>query len=105
MLLARNATVTVCHSRTQDLASVVRNADIVVCATGRARAYGADLFAPGQTVLDVGINFDDEGNLCGDADFDAVESVVSAITPVPRGVGSVTTVAMLRNVVIAAERR
>lgn len=105
MLLARNATVTVCHSRTQDLASAVRNADIVVCATGRARAYGADLFAPGQTVLDVGINFDDEGNLCGDADFDAVESVVSAITPVPRGVGSVTTVAMLRNVVIAAERR
>lgn len=105
MLLARNATVTVCHSRTQDLASAVRGADIVVCATGRARAYGADLFAPGQTVLDVGINFDDEGNLCGDADFDAVESVVSAITPVPRGVGSVTTVAMLRNVVIAAERR
>lgn len=105
MLLARNATVTVCHSRTQDLASVVRDADIVVCATGRARAYGADLFAPGQTVLDVGINFDDEGDLCGDADFDAVESVVSAITPVPRGVGSVTTVAMLRNVVIAAERR
>lgn len=105
MLLAHNATVTVCHSRTQDLASVVRDADIVVCATGRARAYGADLFAPGQTVLDVGINFDDEGDLCGDADFDAVESVVSAITPVPRGVGSVTTVAMLRNVVIAAERR
>lgn len=105
MLLARNATVTVCHSRTQDLASAVRDADIVVCATGRARAYGADLFAPGQTVLDVGINFDDEGNLCGDADFDTVESVVSAITPVPRGVGSVTTVAMLRNVVIAAERR
>ena len=105
MLLARNATVTVCHSRTQDLASAVRDADIVVCATGRARAYGADLFAPGQTVLDVGINFDDEGNLCGDADFDAVESVVSSITPVPRGVGSVTTVAMLRNVVIAAERR
>ena len=105
MLLARNATVTVCHSRTQDLASAVRDADIVVCATGRARAYGADLFAPGQIVLDVGINFDDEGNLCGDADFDAVESVVSAITPVPRGVGSVTTVAMLRNVVIAAERR
>ena len=105
MLLARNATVTVCHSRTKDLPAAVRDADIVVCATGRARAYGADLFVPGQTVLDVGINFDDQGNLCGDADFDAVEPVVSAITPVPRGVGSVTTVAMLRNVVIAAERR
>ena len=76
-----------------------------MCATGRARAYGADLFAPGQIVLDVGINFDEQGNLCGDADFDAVEPIVSAITPVPRGVGSVTTVAMLRNVVIAAERR
>lgn len=105
MLLARNATVTVCHSRTQDLPGAVGDADIVVCATGRARAYGADLFAPGQTVLDVGINFDEQGNLCGDADFDAVEPIVSAITPVPRGVGSVTTVAMLRNVVIAAERR
>lgn len=105
MLLARNATVTVCHSRTQDLPGAVSDADIVVCATGRARAYGADLFAPGQTVLDVGINFDEQGNLCGDADFDAVEPIVSAITPVPRGVGSVTTVAMLRNVVIAAERR
>lgn len=105
MLLTRNATVTVCHSRTQDLPGAVRDADIVVCATGRARAYGADLFAPGQTVLDVGINFDEQGNLCGDADFDAVEPIVSAITPVPRGVGSVTTVAMLRNVVIAAERR
>lgn len=105
MLLARNATVTVCHSRTQDLPGAVSDADIVVCATGRARAYGADLFAPGQIVLDVGINFDERGNLCGDADFDAVEPIVSAITPVPRGVGSVTTVAMLRNVVIAAERR
>ena len=104
MLLDRNATVTVCHSHTADLASVVHEADIVVCATGRARAYGADVFAPGQTVLDVGINFDAEGKLCGDVDFDAVEPVVGAITPVPRGVGSVTTVAMLRNVVVAAEQ-
>lgn len=104
MLLDRNATVTVCHSHTADLAQVVRQADIVVCATGRAKAYGADVFAPGQTVLDVGINFDAAGKLCGDVDFDAVEPVVDAITPVPRGVGSVTTVAMLRNVVVSAER-
>ena len=104
MLLDRNATVTVCHSHTADLAQVVRQADIVVCATGRAKAYGADVFAPGQTVLDVGINFDAAGKLCGDVDFDAVEPVVGAITPVPRGVGSVTTVAMLRNVVVSAER-
>ncbi len=105
MLLDRNATVTVCHSHTRNLLEIVREADVVVCATGRARAYSADAFAPGQVVLDVGINFDAEGKLCGDVDFDAVEPVVGAITPVPRGVGSVTTVAMLRNVVVAAEKK
>ena len=105
MLLERNATVTICHSHTANLAQVASAADIVVCATGRARAYGADCFQAGQTVLDVGINFDEEGALCGDVDFDAVEPIVGAITPVPRGVGSVTTVAMLRNVVVAAEKQ
>ena len=105
MLLERNATVTICHSHTANLAQVASAADIVVCATGRARAYGADYFQAGQTVLDVGINFDEEGALCGDVDFDAVEPIVGAITPVPRGVGSVTTVAMLRNVVVAAEKQ
>lgn len=104
MLLARHATVTMCHSRTDDLASVCRAADIVICATGRARSFGADFFSPGQTVLDVGINFDEEGNLCGDVDFDAVQPVVGAITPVPRGIGTVTTSVTMLHVVEAAER-
>lgn len=105
MLLARNASVTVCHSKTDDLASLTRLADIVVCATGRARAYGPEYFTAGQTVLDVGINFDAEGKLCGDVDFAAVEPVVGAITPVPGGVGSVTTLVTLAHTARAASER
>lgn len=104
LLLARNATVTICHSRTRDLAEAVREAEIVICATGRARAYGADFFREGQTVIDVGINVDAEGKLCGDVDFDAVEDLVDAITPVPRGVGSVTSAVTVGHTVQAAER-
>lgn len=106
MLLARHATVTLAHSRTEDAAAHTREADIVVCATGRARAFGPEYFAPGQTVLDVGINFDEAGNLCGDVDFDAVEPVLGeagAITPVPRGLGGVTTSVTMAHVVQAAE--
>ena len=103
MLLRRNASVTVCHSRTENLAGICRSADVVVCATGRARAFGAECFAPGQTVLDVGINFDAQGNLCGDVDFDAVEPVVAALTPVPGGLGTVTTSVTMAHTVAAAE--
>ena len=106
MLLARHATVTLAHSRTADVAAHTREADIVVCATGRARAFGPEFFAPGQTVLDVGINFDAAGNLCGDVDFGAVEPVLGpegAITPVPRGLGGVTTSVTMAHVVQAAE--
>ncbi len=103
MLLARNATVTMCHSKTVDLSSVTRQADIVVCATGRARAFDEAYFKAGQIVLDVGINVDSEGNLCGDVDFDAVEPIVGAITPVPGGLGSVTTSVTMKHVVQAAE--
>ena len=103
MLLRRNASVTVCHSRTENLAALCRSADIVICATGRARAYGAEFFSPGQTVLDVGINFDTHGNLCGDVNFDEVESLVGAITPVPGGIGTVTTSVTMAHVVAAAE--
>lgn len=102
MLLRRNATVTMCHSRTKNLPEVMRSADVVVCATGRAKAYGAECFAPGQTVIDVGINFQD-GALCGDVDYDAVEPIVRAITPVPGGTGSVTTNTTMEHVVRAAE--
>ena len=106
MLLARHATVPLAHSRTEDAAAHTREADIVVCATGRARAFGPEYFVPGQTVLDVGINFDEAGNLCGDVDFDAVEPVLGpegAITPVPRGLGGVTTSVTMAHVVQAAE--
>lgn len=107
MLLERHATVTICHSRTEDLESEVRDADIVVLATGRAKAYGAECFREGQTILDVGINVDEAGNLCGDADFEAASAVIGesgAITPVPRGIGGVTTSVLMKHVVEAAER-
>lgn len=103
LLLARHASVTVCHSRSENLAELTRSAGIVVCATGRARAFGAEFFAPGQTVLDVGINFDEQGKLCGDVAFDEVEPLVAAITPVPGGLGAVTTAITLQHVVQAAE--
>lgn len=103
LLLDRNATVTLCHSRTADLPAVCRAADIVVCATGRARAYDAEFFTADQVVLDVGINFDGEGKLCGDVDFDQVEPIVAAITPVPGGLGSVTTSTTMEHVIRAAE--
>ncbi|MCR4962710.1 MAG: bifunctional 5,10-methylenetetrahydrofolate dehydrogenase/5,10-methenyltetrahydrofolate cyclohydrolase [Firmicutes bacterium] len=104
LLLARNATVTVCHSKTKDLPAVVREADIVVAAMGRARLLGAEYFRPGQIVLDVGINFDDQGKMCGDVDFAQVEPIVAAITPVPGGVGAVTNRVLLKHVVDAAQR-
>ena len=102
LFLQRNATVTICHSRSENLADITRAADVVVCATGRAKAYDAQYFSAGQTVIDVGINVDEQGNLCGDVDFDSVEPVVGAITPVPRGVGSVTTALLMEHVVQAA---
>ena len=102
LLLAANATVTVCHSRTANLAEQTRDADIVVAALGRARALTAEHFAPGQVVVDVGINAAPEGGLCGDVDFAAVEPIVSAITPVPAGVGSLTTAVLCAHVIEAA---
>lgn len=106
LLMERHATVTLCHSRTDDVAATMRDADIVVLATGRARAYGENCFRSGQTVLDVGINFDAAGVMCGDADFDAACEALGdagAITPVPRGIGGVTTSVLMKHVVEAAE--
>lgn len=105
LLLARDATVTLCHTATADLEAAMREADIVICAAGRAKAFGADCFSEGQIVLDVGMNEADDGSLCGDVDFSAVENMVSAITPVPRGIGSATTAVLLKHVVEAAEKR
>ena len=105
MLQAENATVTMCHTRTRNLASICANADVLVAAVGRARTVGADFVREGQVVIDVGINWDEAaGRFCGDADFAAVEPIVGAITPVPGGVGSVTTAVLAAHVVEAAER-
>ncbi len=104
MLLRRNASVTICHSRTENLPELCRTADVVICAVGRARAFGKEYFRAGQAVLDVGINFDSHGTLCGDVNFDEVEPIVDAITPVPGGIGTVTTSVTMAHVVQAAER-
>lgn len=104
MLIKKNATVTVCHTKTVDMPSVTREADIIIVAAGRAGVVGAEYVKPGQTVIDVGINMNVEGKLCGDVDFAAVEPIVDAITPVPGGVGSVTTSVLVGHVVEAAAR-
>ncbi len=104
MLLKENATVTICHSRTKDIKNVVSRADIVVAALGKARAIGSDYIKPGAVVIDVGINGAPEGGICGDVDFENVKDIASKITPVPGGVGAVTTLMLLKHVVIAAQR-
>lgn len=104
MLLERNATVTVCHSRTVDLPAVCREADILVAAVGRARMVTADYVKPGAVVIDVGINRTEEGPLVGDVDFESVEPVASAITPVPGGVGPMTRAMLVMNTAEAAAR-
>ena len=104
MLLKENATVTICHSKTKNLKEVVRQADILVSAMGKARAVTREYLQPGQIVLDVGINFDEQGKLCGDVDWGDAEKIVAAITPVPGGVGSVTTALLLEHTMEAAMR-
>jgi len=104
MLLKENATVTICHSRTKDISSIVSRADIVVAALGKARAVGADYIKPGAVVIDVGVNGAPEGGICGDVDFEKVKDIASKITPVPGGVGAVTTLMLLKHVVEAAQQ-
>ena len=105
MLDRENATVTICNSRTQDLPQICQEADVVVVAMGRMGAVGADCLRPGQTVVDVGIHLNDEGKLCGDVRFAEAEPVVDAITPVPGGVGTVTTSVLVGHVVQAAAKK
>jgi methylenetetrahydrofolate dehydrogenase (NADP+) / methenyltetrahydrofolate cyclohydrolase len=104
MLLQANATVTVCHSATADLAHHVRQADVVVAAVGRRNTVTAGMVKPGAIVIDVGMNRNDEGRLCGDVDFAAVKDVAGWITPVPGGVGPMTITMLLVNTLEAAER-
>ena len=104
MLLERNATVTICHSRTTDLAVITREADILVAAVGRPRMVTADMIKAGAAVIDVGINRTPDGKLCGDVDFEAVRARAGWITPVPGGVGPMTVAMVIANVIAAAEQ-
>lgn len=104
LLLKRNATVTICHTKTKEPEKVCSEAEILIAAAGKAGVIGKNHVSQGQVVLDVGINVTDDGKITGDVDFEAAEPVVAAITPVPAGVGSVTTAVLAKNVVTAAER-
>ena len=104
LLLQANATVTICHSATPDIGYHTRQADVVVAAVGRRNTLTANMVKPGAVVIDVGINRDDEGKLCGDVDYAGVSQVASAITPVPGGVGPMTITMLLVNTIEAAER-
>ncbi len=103
LLLQKDATVTICHSKTADLAALTRQADVLVAAVGRARLVTAGMVKPGACVIDVGINRTPEGKLCGDVDFAAVKEVAGSITPVPGGVGPMTVAMLIANTVRAAE--
>jgi methylenetetrahydrofolate dehydrogenase (NADP+) / methenyltetrahydrofolate cyclohydrolase len=103
LLLQKDATVTICHSKTRDLAAVTRQADVLVAAVGRAKLITADMVKPGACVIDVGINRLPDGKLAGDVDFAAVKDVAGCITPVPGGVGPMTVAMMIVNTVHAAE--
>jgi len=103
LLLHKHATVTICHSRTPDLAAMTRQADILVAAVGKPGLITADMVKPGAVVIDVAINRTDDGKICGDVDFDGVAAIASHITPVPGGVGPMTRAVLLRNTLKAAQ--
>lgn len=103
LLVERDATVTICHTKTEDLPALCRTADILVSAAGKAGLVDASFLRPGQIVVDVGVNVSREGKICGDVRFEQAESIVEAITPVPGGVGSVTTLVLCKHVIQAAE--
>ena len=103
LLLAKNATVTICHTKTENLQEECRNADIIVACAGVPRMITSDFVREGQVVIDVGIHVVDD-KLCGDVDYDSVFEIVDAITPVPGGVGSVTTTVLLKHVIMSAEK-
>lgn len=104
MLLQKNATVTICHSATKDLKAMTLQADVIVAAVGKRNVLTADMVKPGAVVIDVGMNRNDEGKLCGDVDFEGVKEVAGYITPVPGGVGPMTITMLLVNTLEAAER-
>ena len=103
MLLNKHATVTICHTRTANMAAETKRAELVIAAAGQAKMVTADMLSEGQIVIDVGVNMGEDGKLCGDVDYASAEPVVDAITPVPGGVGTVTSSILMRHVVEAAE--
>ena len=105
LMLAANATVTVCHSKTANIKEKCKNADIIIAAVGKAGFVTADMVKDGAVVIDVGINRNSEGKLCGDVDFEAVKDKASAITPVPGGVGPMTIAMLMQNTLTAAKRQ
>lgn len=105
LLLHKNGTVTVCHSKTQNLKEIARSADILVAAVGKANFVTADMVKEGAVVIDVGMNRNQDGKLCGDVDFEAVEKIAGAITPVPGGVGPMTISMLMQNTVTAAKKQ
>jgi methylenetetrahydrofolate dehydrogenase (NADP+)/methenyltetrahydrofolate cyclohydrolase len=105
LLLLADATVTVCHSKTSDVAAICRQADLIITSVGKAGFLTGDMVKPGATVIDVGINRDADGKLCGDADFASVSAVAGAVTPVPGGVGPMTIAMLMKNTLTAAKRK
>lgn len=103
LLMKKNATITVCHTKTIDMPGTCKNAEIIVAAAGVARMIDSSYVADGAVVIDVGINVDEEGNLCGDVNFDDISGVASVATPVPGGVGSVTTSVLAKHLLVAAQ--
>ena len=104
ILLKENATVTICHSKSENLSKICKEADILIAAVGKAKLLDKEYVSEGQIVIDVGINMGEDGKLCGDVNFEEVESVVSKISPVPGGVGTVTATVLMSHVVAMAER-
>lgn len=105
MLMQEHATITICHTRTLDIEKEAKQADILIAAAGKAKVITEDYMTENQVIIDVGINEDEDGNLCGDVDYKAAEKIAKAITPVPGGVGSVTTSILMKHVVEAAEKK
>ena len=105
MLMKEHATITICHTRTEDIEKEAKAADIVIAAAGKAKIVDKSYMTEKQIIIDVGINVDNDGNMCGDVNYDDAENIVKGITPVPGGVGSVTTSILMKHVVEAAEKK
>lgn len=103
MLINEDATVTICHSKTKNLSEICKNADIIVCAVGKAKFLNRNMIKKGAVIIDVGINRDENGKICGDVDFDDVKNIASAITPVPGGVGPMTIAMLMKNTITATK--